>query len=94
MPGSRRVPALDFSSLASHLDGYGSINVQTRLGISVSGDRDGSGFINLEFIEMDSELMSKRANEFYKLMKKRRTTRHFSTRDVPRELIELSLIHI
>ena len=54
----------------------------------MSGDRDGSGFINLEFIEMDSELMSKRANEFYKLMKKRRTTRHFSTRDVPRELIE------
>ena len=72
MPGRRRVPALDFSAPASDVDGYGSIDVQTRLGIFVSGDGDGSGFVNLEFHEMDSELMSERANEFYELMRKRR----------------------
>ena len=55
---------------------------------------DDLGFINLEFLEMDPKLMSERADEFYELMKKRRTTRHFSTREVPKALIELSLIHI
>ena len=83
---------MDFSAPASDLDGYGSIDVQTRLGIFVSGDGDGSGFINLEFHEIDSELMSERANEFYELMRKRRTTRHFSSRDVPRELIERAIL--
>ena len=58
----------------------------------MSGDGDGSGFINLEFLEMDSELMSERANEFYDLMRKRRTTRHFSNRDVPRVLIERAIL--
>jgi len=52
---------------------------------------DQPGFIRLEFSELDSKEMSERAEAFYGLMDKRRTTRHFSTRNVPRELIELAI---
>ena len=48
------------------------------------------GFITLEFVELLPEEMSSRADKFYEMMDKRRTTRHFSDREVPR----LSLIHI
>ena len=51
----------------------------------------GSGFIDLEFIEVDSETMLSRARSFYEQMDRRRTTRHFSNRKVPRELIELAI---
>ena len=57
----------------------------------MSAGEDQPGFIRLEFSELDSEEMSERAEAFYELMDKRRTTRHFSTRDVPRELIELAI---
>ncbi len=45
-------------------------------------------FITLEFAELPPEEMSNRADQFYGLMDKRRTTRHFSDREVPRKLIE------
>ena len=57
----------------------------------MSAGEDQPGFIRLEFSELDSEEMSERAESFYELMDKRRTTRHFSTRNVPRELIELAI---
>ena len=54
-------------------------------------ETEGSGFIDLEFIEVDSETMLSRARSFYEQMDRRRTTRHFSNRKVPRELIELAI---
>lgn len=50
-----------------------------------------TGFITLEFAELPPEEMSKRADEFYEMMDKRRTTRHFSDREVPRRLIERAI---
>ena len=50
-----------------------------------------SGFIDLEFVEIDSETMLSKARSFYEHMDRRRTTRHFSNREVPRELIELAI---
>ena len=50
-----------------------------------------SGFINLEFAELPPAEMSRRADEFYEMMDKRRTTRHFSDREVPRKLIERAI---
>ena len=49
---------------------------------------DESGFIDLVFEELTPEEMNSRAVSFYQEMNKRRTTRHFSTRDVSRSLIE------
>tara|TARA_E500000331_G_scaffold219499_1_gene210389 strand:+ start:362 stop:1042 length:681 start_codon:yes stop_codon:yes gene_type:complete len=49
------------------------------------------GFITLEFVELLPEEMSSRADKFYEMMDKRRTTRHFSDRDVPRKLIERAI---
>ena len=50
-----------------------------------------SGFIDLEFVEIDRETMLSKARSFYEQMDRRRTTRHFSNREVPRELIELAI---
>ena len=50
-----------------------------------------SGFITLEFAELPPAEMSRRADEFYEMMDKRRTTRHFSDREVPRKLIERAI---
>ena len=52
---------------------------------------DESGFINLVFEELTPGEMNSRAESFYQEMKKRRTTRHFSTREVPRSLIEAAI---
>jgi iodotyrosine deiodinase len=49
------------------------------------------GFIDLEFIELSKEDMSNQASDFFNLMNKRRTTRHFSKKEVPRELIEIAI---
>tara|TARA_A200000159_G_scaffold122456_1_gene116901 strand:- start:77 stop:757 length:681 start_codon:yes stop_codon:yes gene_type:complete len=49
------------------------------------------GFTTLEFVELLPEEMSSRADKFYEMMDKRRTTRHFSDRDVPRKLIERAI---
>jgi len=48
-------------------------------------------FIDLEFVEIDSETMLSKARSFYEQMDRRRTTRHFSDREVSRELIELAI---
>jgi len=58
----------------------------------VSDADEEPGFITLEFLELDSKTMSERAEDFYNLMRKRRTTRHFSARDVPRDLIERAIL--
>ena len=50
-----------------------------------------SGFIDLDFVEIDRETMLSKARLFYEQMDCRRTTRHFSNREVPRELIELAI---
>lgn len=57
----------------------------------MSKQNEEPGFINLDFHEIDAGIMKSNAIDFYNLMDKRRTTRHFSTKDVPRELIELAI---
>jgi len=52
---------------------------------------DEPGFVELEFIAIPDNEMTSRATEFYKMMDKRRTSRHFSDRKVPRDLIELAI---
>ncbi len=51
------------------------------------GDEE-PGFILLEFQELPADEMLSRAHAFHEQMDQRRTTRHFSDRAVPRELIE------
>ena len=50
------------------------------------------GFIELEWEETSLEDMQHRSKELLHLMQKRRTTRHFSTKDVPKELIERAIM--
>ena len=50
-----------------------------------------SGFIDLEFVELPEEDMNKQALSFFNSMNKRRTTRHFSERNVPRKLIQYAI---
>ena len=52
---------------------------------------DESGFIDLVFEELTPEEMNSKAESFYQEMNKRRTTRHFSTREVSRSLIEAAI---
>jgi len=54
------------------------------------GDEE-PGFIDLVFEELSQDEMLFNANEFYKKMDNRRTTRHFSTKKVPRKLIQLAI---
>ena len=54
-------------------------------------DHDTRGFIDLIFDELPVDEMSRRARDFYEQMDMRRTTRHFSSRAVSRELIELAI---
>jgi len=49
------------------------------------------GFIPLEWLELPESEMKARALELFENMDKRRTTRHFSSRNVPRELIEQAI---
>ena len=49
------------------------------------------GFIPLEWAELPDNEMKVRALELFENMEKRRTTRHFSSRNVPRELIEQAI---
>jgi iodotyrosine deiodinase len=57
----------------------------------MADDAEELGFIDLEFIELSKEDMSNQASDFFNLMNKRRTTRHFSKKEVPRELIEIAI---
>ena len=50
-----------------------------------------SDFIDLEFSQISMEKMSENASRFFEMMEKRRTTRHFSEKQVPRELIEMAI---
>jgi len=52
---------------------------------------ENSDFIDLEFSQISMEKMSENASKFFEMMKKRRTTRHFSEKQVPRELIEMAI---
>ena len=49
------------------------------------------GFIALVFEEIPPNEMFTRARAFHEQMDERRTTRHFSSREVPRNLIELAI---
>ena len=49
------------------------------------------GFIPLGWFELPESKMRARALELFETMDKRRTTRHFSSRNVPRELIEQAI---
>ena len=49
------------------------------------------GFVPLVFHEIPPGEMNERASAFHELLDGRRTTRHFSKRDVPRDLIELAV---
>ena len=56
------------------------------------GDSDEEpGFGPLDFSELDEDQMLARAKSFFDQMDGRRTTRHFSDREVSRELIELAI---
>ena len=46
------------------------------------------GFVPLEWSELPEDEMKHRAKDLFEQMDGRRTTRHFSSREVPRELIE------
>ena len=48
-------------------------------------------FIDLDFNEVSFEEMKERSVSFYKMMNRRRTTRHFSNKKVERELIEVAI---
>lgn len=52
---------------------------------------DEPGFVSLVFHELSGAEMLERAQSFHARMEQRRTTRHFSGREVPRELIELAV---
>ncbi len=55
------------------------------------GDEQG-GFNPLVFHELSTEEMAERAENFLSLMQRRRTTRHFSSKPVSRELIERAVL--
>ena len=50
------------------------------------------GFIDLDWEEISLQEMQHRSEQLLHLMQKRRTTRHFSTKDVPKELIERAIM--
>ena len=50
------------------------------------------GFIPLDWSELSIQEMERNAFSLYKKMDSRRTTRHFSTKDVPRKLIEQAIL--
>lgn len=49
------------------------------------------GFIEMNFQEVSAAEMLERANEYFNRMNDRRTTRHFSRKEVSRDLIELAI---
>ena len=57
----------------------------------MSDETEMSGFVDLEFVELSEKDMDKQASNFYELMNKRRTTRHFSDRKVSKKLIQYAI---
>ena len=55
-------------------------------------DMDDQPFVPLVWSEIQPDAMQDRSNQLLDLMQKRRTTRHFSTRDVPKVLIEQAIL--
>lgn len=53
---------------------------------------DNSGFIPLDWNEVPLKEMKERAKNILSVAQMRRTTRHFSTREVPKELIEKAIL--
>ena len=51
-----------------------------------------NGFVPLKWEELSDVEMEKRALDLFENMNRRRTTRHFSPRDVPRKLIERAIM--
>lgn len=49
------------------------------------------GFIEMNFQEVSAAEMLERANEYFNRMNDRRTTRHFSNKEVSQDLIELAI---
>ena len=49
------------------------------------------GFIEMNFQEVSAAEMLERANEYFNRMNDRRTTRHFSSKEVSQDLIELAI---
>ena len=49
------------------------------------------GFIEMNFQEVSAAEMLERANEYFNRMNDRRTTRHFSRKEVSQDLIELAI---
>ena len=77
--------------LRNHVPCYGSIDGKTQLSQAMGVGDEEPGFIDLVFDELPADEMLSRARAFYEQMDTRRTTRHFSNREVPRELIELAI---
>ena len=50
------------------------------------------GFVPLDWKELPDDEMQKKALDLFENMNKRRTTRHFSSRHVPKELIETAIM--
>lgn len=50
------------------------------------------GFVPLDWSELAPDEMSVRAKELFENMNSRRTTRHFSSREVPKKLIEYAIM--
>ena len=53
---------------------------------------DNSGFVPLDWNEVPVKEMEERAKEILSVAQMRRTTRHFSTREVPKKLIEKAIL--
>lgn len=53
---------------------------------------NGDGFIPLDWSQLPKQEMELRANALFEKMNSRRTTRHFSNKPVPRELIEKAIM--
>lgn len=51
----------------------------------------GPSFIPLNFVDLPSDEQSNRADEFFERLKRRRTVREYSDREVPLELIERAI---
>ncbi|MGA0380845.1 MAG: nitroreductase family protein, partial [Candidatus Poseidoniaceae archaeon] len=49
-------------------------------------------FIPLDWTEVSVDEMEKRSESLLTEMRKRRTTRHFSSRDVPKHMIERAIL--
>ena len=57
----------------------------------MGNSKEEHGFIPLDFEEFPEDEMVERARSFFNQMSRRRTTRHFSDREVPKEMIELAI---